>query len=245
MSPTIFASAPSQTEAPPTEMRAEASPPRSSPMATSMSSALQATAPLVEPGPTITSSMPTPLNEEVQFRVYTGDPSLLPPPYITPPLTTEHLIFIDVAVGDTGLSVLYAVSGDLTEAKWHLAEYDALVQACLRQDEIGSDSVISMLPEEALRRYINERYGHYLYFPTIVYPEEVREIHELYLSCMLSPKSYWAAYDPTDPSSITGTSIPTRINHIYKSYPCQKAMAEADHKLFSMLDQEGLYPLFR
>lgn len=200
---------------------------------------------LSSPEPRATESairIPSPLNEGVVFEIFEAeDPDAWPPPYMKPPPTADCVIGVSVSCGETWYAARYAISGALTDFKWYLAEYDALVHDCLRGDTIGSSRVLDMLSPEALRNFTDERYRHFLHFPTIAYPQEVQGIHDLYLAYLLGPETLWDTYgfDDAQYSEVKAG----RINHIYNLI--QRLMAEADYNLFSLMDEEGVYPLIR
>lgn len=217
----------------------------SSPQPTPLStSTLSLPSPSTETGAAANTPIPSPLNEGVEFSIYAQFPDIpefIAPDYARPPTGTRYIIDVDVPCGWT--TPLYAVIGELTALKWHLAEYDALIQNCFRGDMVGGGSVLALFSEEQLGRYTDERYRHYLYLQTVLYPREVLEVHELYFSCLVSPQSYWDIYDPTVPFETTTPYW--RINAKYWAFGCQKEMAEADYRFYALLEEEGIYPLIR
>lgn len=205
----------------------------------------QITFPPIAPEATATSSpIPLPLNEEVKFGIYAqfpGIPEFIAPDYVRPPTGTRYIIDIDVPCGRTGLT--YAVVGELSEFKWHLAEYDALIQNCFRADMVGGPTIMGLFSEEQLQGLAGIQHRHYLYLQGIAYPQEIEQIHQLYLSCLLRPKRYWDIYDPAVPFEVTTPYW--RINAQYYGYECQKTVSEANQRLFKLMEQEGVYPLIR
>lgn len=180
---------------------------------------------------------PTLLNENLSYNVVS-------------PQNTSSLPFSDKTKAVTiklkyknfHSSNIYYIKGDLTTKRLRVLEYDVLINNFIKQN-ICPVNILNHMSKEEIYDLHQEMYLGYQNFKKMKVPEEVKEIHEMYIDFVKPMKNYLDFDVKSDNKQIfKNSTIVYRIMSSLNSFSKDKVYQKANFKLFNLLENDHIKP---